>query len=78
MLYEIKPFFIKTKTNLLVGEGSTTYDIVDNAVQRDSISHLPIINASSLKGALKHQAFFSHHIKTKAVAICRVFGKSRL
>ena len=53
MLYEIKPFFIKTKTNLLVGEGSTTYDVVDNAVQRDSISHLPVINASSLKGALK-------------------------
>lgn len=53
MLYELKPFFIKTKTNLLVGEGSTTYDVVDNAVQRDSISHLPVINASGLKGALK-------------------------
>jgi CRISPR-associated protein Cmr4 len=57
MTYKIKPIIIKAKTNLHVGDGSTNFDIVDKSVQRDSISNLPIINASSLKGALKDFMF---------------------
>ena len=53
MIYNIKPILIKTKTNLHVGSDSNNFDIVDKSVQRDSISNLPIINSSSLKGALK-------------------------
>ncbi|MFW3342952.1 type III-B CRISPR module RAMP protein Cmr4 [Aliarcobacter butzleri] len=53
MLFQAKQIFIKTKTNLHVGDSGTNFDIVDKKVQRDSISELPIINASSLKGAIK-------------------------
>ena len=53
MTYKTNPIIIKTKTNLHVGDGSTNFSIVDKSVQRDSITNLPIINASSLKGALK-------------------------
>lgn len=59
MLFDTKQIWIKTKTNLHVGDGGANFDIVDKKVQRDSISELPIINASSLKGAIKdHMRFF--------------------
>jgi len=54
LTYKATPILIKTKTNLHVGSGDTNYTIVDKTVQRDSISKLPIINASSLKGALRN------------------------
>lgn len=44
---------ITAKTNLHVGnEDSTSYGIIDKAVQRDVLTELPCINASSLKGAI--------------------------
>lgn len=52
--YKPKAIIIKTKTNLHVGSGDMNYNIIDKTVQRDSISNLPIINASSLKGALRN------------------------
>jgi len=52
-MYKNKAYIIKTKTNLHVGSGDTNFGIVDNEVQRDTITNLPIINASSLKGALR-------------------------
>lgn len=45
---------MKTKTNLHVGSDSLNYDIVDKTVQRDTITTLPVINASSLKGAMRY------------------------
>ena len=52
-MYKNKSYIIRTKTNLHVGSGDTNFGIVDKQVQRDSISNLPVINASSLKGSLK-------------------------
>lgn len=44
---------ITAKTNLHVGnENSTSYGIIDKAVQRDVLTGLPCINASSLKGTI--------------------------
>lgn len=44
---------ITAKTNLHVGnENSTSYGIIDKAVQRDVLTGLPCINSSSLKGAI--------------------------
>jgi len=44
---------ITALTNLHVGSGDQNYGIVDKLVQRDPLSRLPVIHASSLKGALK-------------------------
>lgn len=52
-MYINKAYMIKTKTNLHVGSGDTNFGIVDKQVQRDSITNLPVINASSLKGSLR-------------------------
>ncbi len=51
--YIYEPYLITTKTNLHVGAGDNNFGIVDNLVQRDTITKLPVINSSSLKGALR-------------------------
>jgi len=40
-------------TNAHIGSGGTNFDIIDNQVQKDSITNLAIIHSSSLKGALR-------------------------
>ena len=52
-MYINKAYIIKSKTNLHVGSDGTNFGIVDKEVQRDTISNLPVINGSSLKGAVK-------------------------
>ncbi len=49
----IKLFKITCKTNLHVGSGENELNLVENSVQRDSITKFPIINSSSLKGAIR-------------------------
>ncbi len=44
---------IETLSNLHVGSGDINFDVIDNQVQRDSITNLPNINSSSLKGAFR-------------------------
>ncbi len=46
-------FQIKTITNLHVGSGDYTYSAIDNTIQRDPTTEIPIIQPSSLKGALR-------------------------
>ncbi len=46
-------YLITCLTNLHVGAEGVNYGVVDNLVQRDTISNIPVINASSLKGALR-------------------------
>ena len=74
MTYTVTPMTIKTKTNLHVGSESINYDIVDKTVQRDSITHAPIINASSHKGALRHHFQLSDDSDMQTL-IDIVFGK---
>lgn len=50
-------WFITPKTNLHVGnENTTSYGLIDLAVQRNATTGLPCINSSSLKGALSEYA----------------------
>ena len=51
MIYSL--YRIKTKTNMHVGSGDTTFGVIDNKVQRDVLTNYPIIHSSSLKGALR-------------------------
>lgn len=44
---------IECLTNMHVGASEVNYDIVDNDVERDSITGVPIIHASGVKGALR-------------------------
>ena len=44
---------IECLTNLHVGSGEINYNIVDNEVEKDAITNLPVIHASGVKGALR-------------------------
>lgn len=53
MNYKTDAYLIKCLTNLHAGSGEANYGVVDNLVQRDPITEIPIIHSSSLKGALR-------------------------
>jgi len=58
-------------TNLHVGSGEVNYSIIDNEVERDPATDLPMIHASGIKGALRE------HFTRKqmpASEIDRIFG----
>ncbi|MCC8070341.1 MAG: RAMP superfamily CRISPR-associated protein [Bacteroidales bacterium] len=46
-------FTIDCLTNMHVGSGADNDGLIDNLIQRDAVTDLPTINASSLKGALR-------------------------
>ena len=50
-------YIIRCLTNMHVGKGDATYEVVDKCVQRDVTTGTPCIYSSSLKGALRQ--FFS-------------------
>ena len=53
MNYKTDAYLITCLTNMHVGSGEANYGVVDNLVQRDPITNVPIIHSSSLKGALR-------------------------
>ncbi len=61
---------IQTLSNLHVGAGDINFDVIDNQVQKDSITSLPNINSSSLKGAFREH--FSKDGETNMVKY--IFG----
>lgn len=62
-------YMIRCLTNMHVGKGDATYEVVDKCVQRDVTTGMPCIYSSSLKGALRQ--FFS---KQGFADIKHVFG----
>jgi CRISPR-associated protein Cmr4 len=73
-------WLIIPQTNLHVGDESVgNYSIIDKTIQRDATTHLPCINSSSLKGAIKE--FLNYHKKEdgypKNEKIAELFGSSK-
>ena len=60
---EAKLFVIEALSNMHVGNGEINYGLIDNLIQRDPVTEMPIINSSSLKGALRE--YFKHLKKDK-------------
>lgn len=52
-MYTSNCYLLHCKTNLHAGSGDTNYGIIDKMVQRDPVTNLPSIYASSLKGAFR-------------------------
>jgi len=66
-------FKITTLGNLHVGAGEQNFGVIDNLVQKDPITEVPVIHSSSLKGAILHhfESFNPHYsVKKKR----HVFG----
>jgi len=68
---KVRQLQITTLGNLHVGSGDQNFGVVDNLVQKDPITEIPMINSSSLKGAIRD------HFETKKLSIKKmrtIFG----
>lgn len=70
-------WFITAKTNLHVGnENTSSYGLIDLAVQRNVTTGLPCINSSSLKGALNEYA--AKEAKLESDNLIKIFGSDKV
>lgn len=72
MRYTTNAFMITCLTNMHVGSEGVNYGVVDNLVQRDTITENPVINSSSLKGALRE--FFKDKWEEGDKRLNHIFG----
>lgn len=56
-------YILDCLTNLHVGSGESNFNIIDNEVERDVLTGSPVINASSVKGALRE--YFERVLKVE-------------
>ena len=66
---------IECLSNLHVGSGDNNYGVIDKQVQRDSISKIPVIHASGLKGALRE--YFGEYVNLDPNKVAYIFGSSK-
>lgn len=70
-------WFITPKTNLHVGnENTSSYGLIDLAVQRNATTNLPCINSSSLKGALNE--FAAKKVGMDSNDLIKIFGSDKV
>lgn len=55
-----KLIIMKCITDLHVGSGDETYSFIDNEVEKDCLTKLPVIHSSGIKGALRE--FFENNL----------------
>jgi CRISPR-associated protein Cmr4 len=67
-------FTITAQSNLHPGSGDANYGIIDKLVQRDPLTDLPVIHASSLKGAILQHFFKQDQAIVTNDYIDKVFG----
>lgn len=71
-------YTIECISNLHVGSGQDNDGVIDGLIQRDVVTGLPCINASSLKGALREHCEKwnkAHNEDAKKVNVVKLFGK---
>ena len=64
-------YIIENLTNMHVGSGDINFGVVDNLVQKDPISGIPVIHASSIKGAMRE--FFEERLDKDIITY--IFGQ---
>lgn len=73
-MFNVNCYLINCLTNLHAGSGDTNYGIIDKMIQRDPVTKLPTIYASSLKGAFRE--YFKHGPEKESLrnSIIDIFG----
>lgn len=70
--YRYDLYIITALSNMHVGSGDINFGVVDNLVQKDIITSVPVINSSGLKGAIRE--FFSWSGGIDETGINYIFG----
>jgi CRISPR-associated protein Cmr4 len=69
-------WLIKATTNIHVGdENTSSYGLIDKSVQRDVVTTLPCMHASSIKGALNE--YFAEEVNKDSKSLIRIFGSDK-
>ncbi len=68
----MKAYILENVTNMHVGSGDINFGVVDNLVQKDPVTNLPVIHSSSLKGSFRE--YFEEVLKDDD-AIEYIFGQ---
>lgn len=69
-------WLIQALTNIHVGDENTSNaGLIDKTVQRDVLTTIPCINASSLKGAMREYA--AHELKMSQAELIAIFGADK-
>ena len=58
-------YIIEALTNTHVGSGDTSFGTVDNLIQKDPVTSLPVFHSSSIKGAIKEH--MEQYVKPPAI-----------
>jgi len=76
-MQEFVPYCYKIEclSNLHAGSGDNNYGSIDNQVQRDIISKVPVIHASSLKGAIREYFDVMTNLEKEKMAL--IFGSPK-
>lgn len=72
MQYKTEAYLLTCLTNLHAGSGDNDMGVIDNQVQRDPVTGIPVINSSSLKGALRE--YFKTNTPITDDVVSYVFG----
>ena len=72
MNYKTEAYLLTCLTNLHAGSGENDMGVVDNQVQRDPVTGIPVIHSSSLKGALRE--YFKSNTPIVDDVVNYVFG----
>ncbi len=67
---------MKCLTNLHAGSGEANYSIIDNEVQRDSVTGYPTIFSSGIKGAIR-EYFKRHGLSESCAEYIDMFGSEQ-
>jgi len=73
--FKIYSYLIECLSNMHVGTGGDNFGIVDKEIQRDQVDNVPIIHASSLKGAIRE--FFDKSILLDPTLLKKYFGSDK-
>ncbi|MBL7729655.1 MAG: type III-B CRISPR module RAMP protein Cmr4 [Chitinophagaceae bacterium] len=68
-------YLVECLSNLHAGSGDNNYAVIDKQVQRDTISHLPVIHASGLKGAFRE--YFRECVDPNETNNSAIFGSDK-
>lgn len=71
-------YAVKCLTNLHMGSGDTNFNIVDNEVQKDPVTQMPIMHSSGIKGALRDHFRGLGTTPGSADLVTDIFGSERL
>lgn len=64
-MYTHKAYLIETLTNTHVGSGDTGFGVVENLIQKDPTTHIPVFHSSSLKGSIREH--FEQYYKNSEI-----------